>query len=284
MGHEFAGTVEEAEPDDTVGFQRGQRVAVLPARRCGTCEACRGDKAHLCSAQLFSAIGLGLNDGAYAEYVRVPATSCHVLPAHVTPEQGALVEPYAVALHAIGRSRAPGGTGEAVGIIGAGPIGLMCLAALLRAGAGPVVVAERNRLRAGVAEAMGATVVEDVRRLGHATAEPLDLVFDAAGTVETPALAVETVRPGGQVVLVGTPGPGQTVPMPGMLWVVKEVDVMPSIAYTDEEFADAVAAVADGALDTDLVVSDVRPLDAAQRSFEELSGRNAPVKVMLAPP
>lgn len=64
--------------------------------------------------------------------------------------------------------------------------------------------------------------------------------------------------------------------MPGTLWVVKEVDVMPSITYTDDEFADAVACVAAGALDVDLVVSDVRPLHAAQRSFDELSGRNAP--------
>ncbi len=290
MGHEFAGTVVETGEAETggdvgdVGVRPGERVAVLPARRCGTCVACRRGQAHLCSAQLFSSIGLGLNDGAYAEYVRVPATSCHVLPTHVTPEQGALVEPYAVALHAVGRSRVAADPGAAMGIIGAGPIGLMCLAALVRAGAGPVVVAERIPLRAGVAEAMGATVVEDARRLGQAAAEPLDVVFDATGTVETPALAVEVVRPGGQVVLVGTPGPGQAVPMPGMLWVVKEVDVMPSIAYTDAEFANAVACVASGALDADLMVSDVRPLDAAQRSFEELSGRNAPVKVMLAPP
>ncbi len=239
---------------------------------------------HLCSTQFFSAIGLGLNDGAYAEYVRVPATSCHVLPADVTPEQGALVEPYAVALHAVGRSRSVGDTDLAVGIIGAGPIGLMCLAALVRAGTRSVVVAERSSLRATVAEAMGAAVVEDARRLGQAAACPLDVVFDATGSVETPAIAVETVRPGGQVVMVGTPGPGRAVPMPGLLWVVKEVDVMPSVAYTDEEFAAAAAEVAAGALDRDLVVSDIRPLDAAHRSFEELSGLDAPVKVLLAPP
>lgn len=110
------------------------------------------------------------------------------------------------------------------------------------------------------------------------------MIFDASGAGDTPAVAVETARPGGQVVLVGTPSPGQAVPMPGMLWVVKEVDVRPSITYTDDEFADAVACVAAGALDVDLVVSDVRPLHAAQRSFDELSGRNAPVKVTLAPP
>jgi threonine dehydrogenase-like Zn-dependent dehydrogenase len=287
MGHEFAGTVVETGENgtsDASGPGLGQRVAVLPARRCGTCDACRRGKTHLCSAQFFSAIGLGLNDGAYAEYVRVPATSCHVLPAHMTPEQGALVEPYAVALHAVGRSRAVGNRDLTVGIIGAGPIGLMCLAALVRAGTRSLVVAERSSLRARVAEAMGATVVEDARRLGQAAASPLDVVFDAAGSLETPALAIETVRPGGQVVMVGTPGPGQAVPMPGLVWVVKEVDVMPSIAYTDEEFAAAVADVAAGALDSDLVVSDVRPLDAAHRSFEELSGPGAPVKVMLAPP
>ena len=283
MGHEFAGTVVEAGAQATLALQPGRRVSVLPARRCGTCDACRAGKGHLCPAQAFSAIGLGINDGAYAEYVRVPAASCHVLPEHMVPEQGALVEPYAVGVHALARSRAAAGGAGAVGIIGAGPIGLMCLAALRDSGLDDVVVAERNRSRAAVAEAMGATVVGDSRRLGRGARAPLDVVFDATGAVSTAALALEAVRAGGQVVLVGTPGPGQAVPMPGLLWVVKEVEVTPSIAYTDHEFAAAVASVAAGAVDADLLVSDVRPLDAAERSFAELAQPEAPVKVMLAP-
>ncbi|MDQ3679757.1 MAG: alcohol dehydrogenase catalytic domain-containing protein [Actinomycetota bacterium] len=283
MGHEFAGTIAEAGAGAPVALHPGRRVSVLPARRCGTCDACRAGKGQLCPAQAFSALGLGVNDGAYAEYVRVPAASCHVLPENMGPEQGALVEPYAVGLHAVARSRAGGGGAAAVGIIGAGPIGLMCLAALRHSGVGGVIVAEPSRSRAAVAEAMGATVVDDARRLGRGAGAPLDVVFDVTGVVSTPALALEAVRPGGQVVLVGTPGPGQAMPMPGLLWVVKEVEVTPSIAYTDQEFAIAVAAVAAGAVDADLLVSDVRPLDAAERCFAELAQPDAPAKLMLAP-
>ena len=283
LGHEFSGTVVEVGEQATGRLSTGQRVSVLPARRCGTCDRCRAGEGHLCPAQALTAIGLGANDGAYAEYVRVPAGSCYPLPDHVTPEQGALVEPYAVGLHAVGRSRAAGDNGVSVGVIGAGPIGLMCVAALRRAGVEQVTVAEPRPGRAAGAEATGATVVADAARLAQAAGGPLDVVFDAAGGVGTPSLALQAVRAGGQVVLVGTPGVGTEVPMPGLLWVVKEVDFAPAMAYTDGEFATAVSDVAEGALNPDLLVSDVRPLDAAERSFEELVQPEAPTKVMLAP-
>lgn len=283
LGHELSGTVVEVGEQATEAPVVGQRVSVLPARRCGACDRCRAGEGHLCPAQAVTAIGLGANDGAYAEYVRVPAGSCHPLPDHVGAEAGALVEPYAVGLHAVGRSRAARHPDVSVGIIGAGPIGLMCLVALRRCGAERVTVAEPRPRRAGVAEALGAEVIGDAARLASAAGGPLDVVFDAAGGLGTPSLALQAARPGGQVVLVGAPGVGSDVPMPGLLWVVKEVDVAPAIAYTDEEFAAAVSDVAAGALDPDLLVSDVRPLDAAERSFEELAQPDAPAKVMLAP-
>ncbi len=283
LGHELSGTVVEVGEQATGGPATGQRVSVLPARRCGTCDRCRAGEGHLCPAQALTAIGLGANDGAYADYVRLPAGSCYPLPSHVTPEQGALVEPYAVGLHAVGRSRAAGDSEVSVGVIGAGPIGLMCVAALQRSGVQRVVVAEPRRGRAAVADAMGAAVVDDATRLAQAAGGPLDVVLDAAGDVRTPSLALQTVRAGGQVVLVGTPGVVADVAMPGLLWVVKEVDVAPAVAYTDAEFAAAVSDVAAGALDPHLFVSDVRPLDAAERAFEELAQPDAPVKVMLAP-
>ncbi len=283
LGHEFAGTIVDMGGQARPQLMAGQRVSVLPARRCGTCDRCRAGHGHLCPAQARTAIGLGANDGAYAEYVRVPARSCYPLPDQVTPEQGALVEPYAVGLHAVGRSRAAGDSDVSVGVIGAGPIGLMCVAALQRSGVHRVTVAELRRGRAAVAEAMGAAVVDDATRLAQAAGGPLDVVFDAAGGVSTPSLALQTVRAGGQVVLVGTPGVGTDVPMPGLLWVVKEVDFTPAMAYTDTEFAAAVSDVGEGVLNPDLLVSDVRPLDAAERSFEELAQPDAPIKVMLAP-
>lgn len=283
LGHEFAGTVVDMGEQARPRLVTGQRVSVLPAGRCGTCDRCRAGQGHLCTAQARTAIGLGANDGAFADYVRVPARSCHPLPDQVTPEQGALVEPYAVGLHAVGRSRAAVNGELSVGIVGAGPIGLMCLVALRRSGLHHVTVAEPRPARAARAEAMGATVVNDATRLVQAGG-PLDVVFEAAGGVETPSLALQAVRAGGQVVLVGMPGVGKDLAMPGLLLVVKEVDVTPAIAYTDDEFAAAVSDVAAGALSTDLLVSDVRPLGAAERSFEELAQPDGPVKVMLAPP
>ena len=283
LGHELSGTVVEVGEQVAGRPALGQRVSVLPARRCGACDRCRAGEGHLCPAQALTAIGLGANDGGYAERVRVPARSCHPLPDPVTAEAGALVEPYAVGLHAVGRSRAAGNPDVSVGVIGAGPIGLMCLAALRRFGVERMTVAEPRPRRAAVAEALGAEVVGDAARLAPAAGGPLDVVFDAAGGLDTPSLALQAARPGGQVVLVGAPAIGSDVPMPGLLWVVKEVDFAPAIAYTDEEFAAAAACVTAGAVDSDLVVSDVRPLDAAQRSFEELSGADAPAKVMLAP-
>ena len=287
LGHEFAGTIAARGEDAPARLAEGLRVAVLPAGRCGRCDMCRAGRDNLCLAQPLTAIGLGVNDGANAEYVKVPAASCHLLPPHVAAEPGALVEPYAVALHAVRTSRLPGaveaGTGPSVGIVGAGTIGLMCLAAARRAGATRLAVAEPDEVRRAVAESMGAAVVPDASRLGHALDGPLDVVFEAAGAPLTPAMAVQAARPGGQVVLLGVPGTGQQIAMPGLVWLIKEVDVVTSMAYTSEEFATAVGHVASGAVDAVVAESDVRPLEDGPRSFDELGRPGGPVKVLLAP-
>src|SRR5205823_8263564 len=128
-------------------------VAVLPAVRCGHCRTCLEGRDAICLEQGAHMIGIGGPDGAYAEYVRIAAKSCFPMPAGMTPEQGALVEPYAVGLHAVRRSRVT--PTSVVGVIGAGPIGLMTLAALRGAGVEHVAVAEPSETRAGMAAAMG---------------------------------------------------------------------------------------------------------------------------------
>jgi threonine dehydrogenase-like Zn-dependent dehydrogenase len=178
---------------------------------------------------------------------------------------------------------AAGGVDTAA-VIGAGPIGLLTLAALRREGLTNVAVAERSESRAAIADAMGATVVVgDGAKLGNALGEPPEVVFDCAGVTATPPVALEVARMGGQVVLVGVVNPGDMLPMPGLLWVVKEVDVLPSIAYTIDEFAESVDAVASGVVDPGVVVSDVRPLEAAEASFNDLVQPGGPVKVLLSP-
>ena len=283
MGHEFAGTVV-AVGDEVDGKMAGRRVSVLPAMRCGTCSYCVSGEDQLCPNQGATSLGLGFMDGAYAELVRVRAATCYPLPDSMTDDQGALVEPYAVGLHAVRRSRVVDNPDALTAVIGAGPIGLMTLAALKAAGATNVVVAERSESRAAVAEAMGATaVVDDANRLMRAMGQGADVVFDCAGVPATPGIAVEVARAGGQVVLVGVVNIGEMIPIPGALWVVKEVDVRTCLAYTNAEFAEAVDAVHAGAIDPTQVVSDVRPLEAAAASFEDLLRPGGPIKVLLAP-
>lgn len=282
LGHEFGGSIVVAAPDGA-GPEVGVRVAVLPARRCGTCEPCTNGRSNLCALQMSTGIGLGWRDGGYAERVLVPASSCHVLPPSTTVAQAALAEPYAVALHAVGRSRVALDSDLRVAVIGAGSVGLMCVAALARAGVTRIAVAEPRPARAATARGMGAAVIDRAGDLARALGQAPDVVFEAAGSAATPGLAVEVAAIGGQVVLLGVGAPGGQLPMPGLLWVIKEVDVLPSIAYSDNEFADAVAAVAEGAADGVADRTDVRPLSDADRALDDLGRPDGPVKVLLEP-
>lgn len=282
LGHEFGGTVTATTPDGG-GPGLGQRVAVLPARRCGRCVACTSGRGNLCPLQLTTSIGLGWHAGGYAEQVVVPASSCHPVPATATPAQVALAEPYAVALHAVGRSRVPADADLAVAVIGAGSVGLMCVAALVEAGVARIAVAEPRVARADAARAMGAGAVEHGGDLARALGRPPDVVFEATGAPSTPGQAVEIAAGGGQVVLLGVGAPGGHLTMPALLWVTKEVDVIPSIAYTDVEFARAVAAVAGGAAAEIEARVQVRPLSDAHQAHEDLATAAGPVKVLLDP-
>jgi threonine dehydrogenase-like Zn-dependent dehydrogenase len=283
MGHEFCGRVVDSGsgPDK---IAEGTLVSVLPAGRCGVCAMCTSGRSELCPAQGATSIGLGFNDGAYAELCKAPARSCYAMPAGMTVDQGALVEPYAVALHAVRRSQVAADPSLKVAVIGAGPIGLLTVAALRGEGATNVVVAERADVRADLASTVGASaVVRDVSKLATAFGgEQPDVVFDCAGSVATPPLALEVVRAGGEIVLVGVVNIGETLNMPGLLWIIKQVDVRSSIAYTNTEFGESVDAVAAGAIDPSVLVSETRPLEAADASFEDLAAGRA-VKLLLSP-
>ena len=281
-GHEFGGVVVAVGPGvshPTVG----QRVAVLPSRRCGSCDPCRAGRDNLCFQQITTAIGLGLNDGGFAELALVPAGSCFPMPGGTTAAQLALAEPYAVAIHAVARSRIAADPGLAAGVLGAGSVGLLCVAALRAAGVEAIAVAEPNEARAAAAAAMGAVVVAKPGDMAATLGRAPDVVFEAAGVAATPGAAVEVAAIGGQVVLLGTAVPGAEVPMPLLLWLVKEVDVVPSIAYTTNEFAAAVDAVAGGVADEVAARSRPAALTEAQTAIDDLRAGAAVVKVLLYP-
>jgi L-iditol 2-dehydrogenase len=189
LGHEFVGTIES-------GDRAGERVALDPAVPCGRCSVCLGGNPHLCPELRFA--GHGSADGALRTSLAWPNRLAHALPDGLSDAEGSLLEPLGVALHALDLAKAqPGST---AGVFGCGPLGLLLIQALRAAGVEKVVASDPLPHRAEAAASLGATL--DGREV--------DVAFEAAGEDAALADAIDNVRPGGRVVLVGIPGGDRT--------------------------------------------------------------------------
>jgi len=200
LGHEFSGIVE-AVGHDVRGLGPGDRVAVEPSRHCGECVPCRRGLVNLCRNVLFPTVPP--TDGAMSEFTVCPAASTAVLPDGASFEDGAMLEPLSVSVHAVRLGQMS--SDEATVIVGAGAIGLGILQVLLAYGMRTVYVAEPRPERRELAKQLGAAgtalAAPDLRALG---VEPL-AVFEAAGTQESLSQALDLVEAGGRLVLVGIP-------------------------------------------------------------------------------
>jgi L-iditol 2-dehydrogenase len=197
LGHEGAGVIVD-------GPRRGQRVAIDPAIPCETCRACRDGYRNLCYRIRFA--GHGQTDGMLRELMPWPAHLLHPLPDQVTDAAGALLEPLGVALHALDLGHAR--FGATVSVVGCGPIGLLLIQLLRAAGASRVIAVEPLAHRARAAREFGAhDVLEpDADLSGHCA----DVAFEVAGDDQAVRTAMESVRPGGRVVLAGIPDDDST--------------------------------------------------------------------------
>src|ERR1700734_4134100 len=150
-GHEFAGRIVARGAGVPGDWPEGARVAVDPSLFCGHCPACRAGRGNLCAN--WNALGTTVN-GAFAEYVAVPAVNAYLLPDGVDDGQGALIKPLSCAVHGL-RRLAPV-LGQDVLLTGAGTMGLLLLQLLNDAGARSVSVVDRKAARLTVAKAVGA--------------------------------------------------------------------------------------------------------------------------------
>jgi L-iditol 2-dehydrogenase len=210
FGHEFAGVVAKAG-ERVTEFGEGQRVVAANSAPCNSCYFCRIGKPNLCEHLLDTLIGFSV-DGAYAEYIRVPASivkqNAYRLPDHVSFEEAALLEPLACVVN--GNEVADIKLGDTVVVIGAGPIGLMHMQLARIEGATSVICIDLQEERLKVATELGANVVinaskEDqvvsVRDLTDGLGA--DVVIEAVGLPQTWELAVEMTRKAGTAVLFG---------------------------------------------------------------------------------
>jgi 2-desacetyl-2-hydroxyethyl bacteriochlorophyllide A dehydrogenase len=283
MGHEFSGTVSELG-DRVEEFSVGDRVAVYPFVSCGECPNCRRGDFHVCVNAALTGLGLGMNPGGYAESVVVDASMLVPLPAGLSMEHGALVEPLAVGLHGIQIGEAE--PGDACAVIGAGPIGVVTALGLRARGIDRVVVVERNEHRQERMRSLGfdAVGLEDVhmRVVEALGGEPPDVVFECAGNPAAPQLAAELVRSRGIVVLLGVLE--EPVEISQLVLIVKEAQMRAAFAYTRADFNEAVQLLAARKVPADDLITGTAPLERAQEMFDRLeSPATRDVKILLSP-
>lgn len=286
LGHEMSGHVAEVG-EGVADISVGDLVAVFPMVDDGTCPACRRGETNLCEQAGF--IGVMGGGGAFSEYVVAPAENIFVLPDAFTADSGALVEPLAVAHHAVQQSRIrEGGTAF---IVGAGPIGLGLLLCLKALGAARVVVSEPSAGRRELAASFGADVVDPgetdpVAYLLESTGgQGADASFDSAGMGDsTFGPAYQALRKGGTTVVVAMYH-GPVTSNPAELMLTEKV-CTGSYAYTRKDFAAVIDAIAEGRLQPmSLVTNHIQLVDVLDGGIKTLlgEGRNTEVKILVTP-
>ena len=255
IGHEFS------------GFAQGRRVAINPMISCGLCDGCVADQPHLCRNRTIVGIQRA---GGLAPRVAVPMSCLVDLPDKVSMEAGAMVEPLAVAHHAVSLCRPS--PDDRVGILGAGTIGLLTTY-LCMSLAGEVAVADRHANRRDHARRLGASYS------GEALEGKFDIVFDAVGSATTHRLSLEHLRPGGTTVWVGNEHPDPA--FDAQMLVRIEQRVIGSAAYTPDDFSAAAGLIDDRVLEW----ATFRSLgDAPQVIYDLMEpAPDGPIKVLFRP-
>ena len=287
-GHEWAGTVTKL-PAGLHALREGDRVALGIAPACGACDPCRaGDPAH-CQPGFLGMLGLGplaAAHGGFARAIAVEAARLVPVRAGVSDASAALLEPTAVALHAVRRTGLR--VGDTAVVLGAGPIGLLVLQCALAAGAGTVAVVEPNSSRRQRAEQLGAGAGldpsrDDVATRVRALVGPRgpDVVFECAGAAGTLAQASALVRRGGTVSLVGLAAQPAEI-HPGA-WLAQELRLVASLGYEREEFELVQDLLAEGRIACEALVTSRAPLTELPAVFERLHRQPDEIKVLIDP-
>lgn len=274
IGHEFAGTIVAA--GIAVDENRiGERVAVEPGIACRRCSQCVAGRYNLCENMYF--LGAAPIGGAMAEYIAVPARNAYAIPANLTSEAAAMIEPLSVAMWATER----GGVvpGKRLLITGAGPIGLLAAQMSYVRGARQISIIDTNPQRLILAQQLGpfSTYSPDEWQTSGAG---VDVLIECTGAPAALQSAVGSLAPASSVVLVGV-GP-ETVTLPMTVLQDREVTVTGSYRYRNTWPA-AIELAASGSIQLDMLVTDRFSLaDAALALSANLTNSSA-VKVIINP-
>ncbi len=281
IGHELSGQVLKVG-NAVSKLSEGDRVVVEPVITCGQCYFCQKGEYNLCTQISFQ---YRKGQGAFAPYFIASEEWVHPLPKGIPYEEGALIEPLSVSLHAFKKAGIQ--PGHTVAIFGAGAIGLMLLLLTKLSGAGDVFVADVQDFRLRKAKAFGASLVinsskeEAVRKMMERTSDfGVDRVFEAVGLESTLVQSLKVLKKGGSSVVIGI-FEEQEVRIPVNLFIQKEISLAGSQGYC-WDFQSALTLLEKGEIRLKEMITHVLPLSSLQQGFELLMDpKNEAIKVVI---
>jgi L-iditol 2-dehydrogenase len=287
MGHEAAGEIAGVGLGVT-GWKEGDRVTFDSTVCCGDCWYCRRSQVNLCENR--RVLGVSCADyrqhGAFAEYVAVPDRILYRLPDRLNFEQAAMVEAVSVAVHAVQRTPLP--AKATVAVVGTGMIGLLVVQALRVAGCGRIIAMDLDEGRLRLATRLGATQsikADDPEWLAKVRAftagRGADAAFEVVGLAATVKTAIESIRKGGTVTLVGNLKPQVDLPLQSV--VTRELTLIGTCASAGE-YPACLDLIANGKINVTELISATAPLEEGAQWFERLyAGEKGLMKVLLRP-
>lgn len=276
MGHEFSGVVVDAGNRDDLA--KGDRVTALPMDPCGVCAACRAGHVNICIKALKRSIPGNNSPGAFSEFLKLRPDMVRKLPDTVNDVQGAMIEPTAVALHAV---RTAGiCPGDSVMVCGGGPIGLLCAAWARISGASYLALTEINGFRKKFAEQNGGVdAVFDPNdpdfgpQVKQRTGGGFDVVIETSASDAGINLGLMMLNPKGRLVLAGINPHTQAVLT--ILAAAREITQKSVMAYLPEEFDTAIDYIAQKRIDVQKLMTSTTDLIGLGDAFERLAAGNS---------
>ncbi len=274
VGHEGAGVVEKTG-SSVRSVRVGDRIAIEPAMPCGCCDQCISGRPHTCRYLRFLGCP-GQSVGCLSEYIVMPQSSCLPIPAHLSFEQATISEPLAIGLYAT--HLAGELNGKNVAVLGSGPIGLSVLSGVRLAGAKRVYVTDKIDERLAISDKSGATFVYNVSRVNAVEEiekqEPLllDIVFECCGQQEALDQAIDLLKPGGKLMIVGIP-PFARFTFPAEDLRRKEISIL-NVRRQNGFDREALRLIADGRVTVEHWITHRFDLENSKQAFDLLAGYN----------
>ena len=281
QGHEVSGEVA-AVGEGVSGLTIGQKVTIEPQVTCGQCHPCRNGKYNLC--ENLKVMGFQ-TIGAASEYFAVDASKITPLPDDLSFEEGAMIEPLAVAVHAV--KRVGDVSGKKIVVLGAGPIGILLTQTLKAFGAAEVMVTDVSDLRLNLAKECGADYVFNTREhdFGKVVVDSFgpdkaDVIFDCAGNNITMGQAIQNARKGSIIFLVAVFAGMATVDLAKLN--DSEIDLYTSMMYRHDDYVDAIRIVNEGKVNLKPLISKHFSITQYQEAYEFIDqNRETTMKVII---